>query len=248
MQPETIYTNFSNLPLPIKQGATKPWLLVSVGVVLSLVISFIISIITINGPNLIIAFDFLAGIALGYGIYKIAVYTNCKNHKTANSLLYVLIGILYLSQWYFQYCFYALNISVYSIAPFSLKLSYFIELLYSSSLREFFNFILKNFRNSGNITSVNTGIIGGVLLFILQVYICLAIAKRVIADFFVKYLVQQIPEPVVVFVTALLQNNTTQKNIIKALAEKGWAHPNDQENALLAALLPHYRTTSEQIL
>lgn len=184
------------------------------GFISSILLAFIIAEISINVIYVIGLFEFLVALAIAFSLKYLIAISNFTEFK---KLQYLLIGIIILT--------YALN-------------QYF---QYEIILREnnyerigFVEFIKIRFEQGLIIKKTNTGWIGLLISWILQLVITYYIGLSKLISNIASYQLNRIPREVVDFAFYHFLKEKTEKEVRNELSQKGWTEKQNQDEVFEA--------------
>lgn len=178
------------------------------GLIIALILGFIIAEISIHGIYFIGLFEFLIGTAIAFSLRFLIKLSNFTDFKKLQFLLIVIIFIIFLSNQYFQY-----------------------EIILNENNYErigFFEFIKIRFSEGLTIKTLNTGWIGLVISWILQLGITYLVAYLRLVSIVTSYQLERIPAEVLDFSYYHLLKGKSENEVRKELAEKGWTEIENQ--------------------
>ena len=203
-----------SLPKPKRHVKSKFWIPIIGGILLSAILGLLLAFMTIKVSYIIgiyeVAVSFIIGFALKY-LIKLSNYTKF------DKLNYLLIGVVLLTYLLNQYFLYLLIVSEKNIEIFS-----------------FFNFIELRFQEGLRIKSMNTGWIGLVVSWIVQIGFTYAIAYIRLASNLTQYQLEKVPMEVIDFTCYHFVKGKDENGVRKELASKGWSNIEDQNDAFEA--------------
>ncbi|MFD1601808.1 hypothetical protein ACFSJW_17325 [Flavobacterium artemisiae] len=203
-----------NLPQP-KEAKIPNFVIPIVGGILSSVLlAFIIAEISVNVIYVIGLFEFLAGLALAFSLkYLIQV----SNFTEFQKLKYLLIGMIILTYTLNQYFQYEIILREYNYERIGF-LS-FLKLILEEGL---------------TIKKINTGWIGLVISWILQLVITYYVALLRLISNIASYQLNRIPGEVVDFAFYHFVKDKTENEVRAELSKKGWSEKRNQDEVFEA--------------
>ena len=199
-----------SLPQPEESKRTQFWLPVIGGLIASVLISGIVAFLSVKGIYIIGLFEvgvaFLLGIVLKH-LIKSSDYTN---YNKLHYLLIVMILIVYIFNQYFQYQI-ILNGNNYEPIGFI----EFIKLRLEAGL---------------TVRSLNTGWIGLVISWILQLGLTYIMGIFRLSINLTKYQLNKIPMEVVDFASYHFIKEKSEDQVRAELSKMGWTKKSDQDD------------------
>ncbi|MDR3025886.1 hypothetical protein [Chryseobacterium sp.] len=184
------------------------------GICISLIIGFLVAYLSVKGLYFIGLFEFLVATAL---VFVMKYLIKFSNYTNINKLLYLLGGmtvLTYVSSEYLQY-----------------------EIILNTNNLErigFWNFLKIQFSNGFTVNKINTGWIGWIVIWIVQlgltgifIYFRLVVALT-------KYVLERVPPEVVDFTYYHLIKDKSEEEIRAELSKKGWSDVQHQNEAFEA--------------
>ena len=190
------------------------YILLAGALVLSLILAFVLALISVKGVYIIGLFEVLIALAISFAfkfLIKISNYTDFKN------LTYVLIGTIvsvYFFNQHFQY-----------------------EIILRENHLErigFLNYMTLKFQNGLKIKSQNTGAIGLLISWIIQIGLTLLISYLRLASIVTTYKINRIPPEVIDFAFYHFVKDKPEQEVRNELSEKGWKNRQSQDEVFQA--------------
>lgn len=202
--------------LPKPAESKKPSFLIPVigGIITSLILGFLIAKVSIQGIYIIGLFEFLVGIAIAFALKFLIKASNFTDLKKLHFLLIAMIIITYLSNQYFQY-----------------------EIILRENNYDrigFFEFMKIRFSQGLTIKTLNTGWIGLVISWILQLGLTYAIAYLRLVSTLTSYQLERIPTEVLDFSYYHFLKGKSDEEVRMELANKGWVKTENQDEVFEA--------------
>lgn len=203
-----------SLPQPIQ--AKKPNILIPIigGLIISLILGFVIAFISVRGMYFIGLFEFLVATAIAFAMKYLIKLSNFTDFNKLQYLLAGMILLIYLSNQYFQYEI-ILNENNYDRIGFL----EFLKLRFSQGL---------------TIKNLNTGWIGLVISWILQLGLTGLFVYLKIISILTKYAIERVPIEVVDFAYYHFVKEKTEDEVRNELAKKGWTDKVNQDEVFEA--------------
>lgn len=204
-----------SLPKPKERKEPKLWIPIIGGLLTALLLGYIVAFLSVKGIYIIGLFE--AGIAFAIGLaMKFLIRTsNYTNYDILNYLLVVMVILVYASNQYFQY-----------------------QIILSEQLYEpigFIDFIHLRLKAGLTIKSINTGWIGLVISWILQLGITYGIGMLRLASNLTAFQLERVPMEVVDFAFYHFVKEKTESQVRSELSKMGWTEEYDQ-NEVFASI------------
>jgi len=205
-----------NLPKPNK--TKKPNFIIPLigGLIFSILLAFIIAEISIHVIYVIGLFEFLAGLAIAFSLKYLIKISNFTEFQKLQYLLIGMIILLYFLNQYFQY-----------------------EIILRENDYErigFFEFIKLSLEEGLIIKKTNTGWIGLVISWILQLIITYYVALSKLISNISLYQLERIPKEVLDFAFYHFVKEKSEKEIRYELSKKGWSEKQNQDEVFEAVV------------
>ncbi len=184
------------------------------GLIISLILGFVLAFISVKGMYIIFLFEFLVATVIAFAMKHLIKLSNFTDF---NKLLYLLAGmiiLIYISNQYFQYEI-ILNENSYDRIGFL----QFLKLRLSQGL---------------TIKNLNTGWIGLVISWILQLGLTGLFVYLKIVSVLTKYTIERVPVEVVDFAYYHFVKEKTEEEVRNELAKKGWTDKINQDEVFEA--------------
>lgn len=178
-------------------------------VLLSVFLSVILAYITFKGKYIILLFESLIALSIGFVFKHMIRLSNYTNFKKLN---YIQIGLIFLLYFLNQYFLYRLILSTSVDVEFG-----------------FLDFIKLRFKQGLKIDNLNTGWIGLVLSWIIQLFLTWIIAYVQLCKNVIKYEMNRVPEEVSDFAYYHFVKEKTEDQVRNELANYGWKNKEDQD-------------------
>lgn len=203
-----------SLPQPIQ--SKKPNILIPIigGLIISLIVGFIIAFISVKGMYFIGLFEFLVATAIVLAMKHLIKLSNFTDFNKLKYLLSAMIILIYISNQYFQYEI-ILNENSYDRIGFL----EFLKLRLSQGL------IIKK---------LNTGWIGLVISWVIQLGLTGLFVYLKIISVLTKYAIERVPVEVTDFAYYHFVKGKTEKEVRNELVKKGWTDKVNQDEVFEA--------------
>lgn len=203
-----------SLPQPIKPKEPNILIPVISGLIISLILGFVIAFISVKGMYIIGLFEFLVAIAIALAMKQLIKLSNFKNFNKLQYLLAGMILMIYFSNQYFQY-----------------------EIILNENNYDrigFWEFLKLRFSQGLTIKDLNTGWIGLVISWVLQLGLTGLFVYLKIISILTKYAIERVPVEVVDFAYYHFVKEKTEDEVRNELAKKGWTEKINQDEVFEA--------------
>ena len=202
--------------LPYPKQAKSPNIAIPIigGLIISLVLGFLLAFISLNGIYLIFLFEFLVAIVIAFAMKYLIKLSNFTDFNKLQYLLAGMIILIYMTNQYFQY---------------EMILS-----KYNYDIIGFFEFIKFRLSEGLTIKNLNTGWIGLVISWFLQLGLTGLFVYWKIGFFLTKYAIKRVPDEVVDFAYYYFLKDKTKEEVRNQLAQKGWTDKINQDEVFEA--------------
>lgn len=184
------------------------------GFLVSIVLAFILAKVSVSGIYIIGLFEFLVAMVIAFSLKHLIKISNFTEFKKLQQILIGTIILTYLLNQYFQY-----------------------EIILSENNYErigFFEFIKLRLEEGLTIKKLNTGWIGLIISWILQLVITYYVALlRLISDI-TSYQLERVPTEVVDFAFYNFVKEKTEDEVRNELFNKGWIEKQNQDEVFEA--------------
>ena len=197
--------------MPQPKTRKKPQILIPIvgGLVTSLLLGLIIAFISVKGIYIIGLFEVGVAIVMGFILKQLI---KLSNYTFYNHLHYILIGMIlitYISNQYFQY---QIILNENNFRPFS-----------------FWEFMQARFEAGLTIKKLNTGWIGLLVSWGLQLVITYFVGVLRLTSSLISYSLERVPVEVVDFAYYHFVKKKTEDQVRDELSKMGWTEKQDQE-------------------
>ena len=202
------------LPQPKKRKESKIIIPIIGGIITALLLGYIIALISVKGFYIIGLFEVGIAFAIGF-IFKYLI--KISNYTDYDKLNYILIGTiitLYFSNQYFQYL---IILSENNIEQIS-----------------FIDFMKLRLKSGLIIKDLNTGWIGFIISWILQLVITYYVGTLRLIVNLTNYKLERVPMEVVDFAFYHFVKKKTESQVRTELSKKGWSEKQDQDEVFEA--------------
>lgn len=202
--------------LPQPNQAKKPSSIIPIigGLLVSLILGFVIAFVSVKGMYFIGLFEFLVATIIAFAMKHLIKISNFTDFNVLKYLLAAMILLIYLSNQYLQYEL-ILNENNYSRIGF-------------------WEFLKIRFSNGLTIKELNTGWIGLVISWVLQLGLTWLFVYLKIVSVLIKYTTERVPIEVVDFTYYHFVKEKTEEEVRNELAKKGWTDKINQDEVFEA--------------
>lgn len=203
-----------SLPKPTEIREPKFYIPILGCSILSIIIALLLAKVSVSGFYIIGLFEFLVGFAIGFTFKHLIKFSNFTNYDKLHYVILGTVGLTYLLNQYFQY-----------------------ELILHEHNYErigFFEFLKIKFEQGLTIKKLNTGWIGLLIHWILQLVITYYVTVMVVIRNLTKYQLDRVPPEVVDFAFYHFVKDKTEDQVRKELALKGWTKTQSQDEVFEA--------------
>lgn len=203
-----------SLPQPIK--GKEPNILIPIvgGLIISLTLGFAIAFISVKGMYFIGLFEFLVATAIALTMKQLIKLSNFTDFNKLQYILAGMILLIYFSNQYFQY-----------------------EIILNENNYDrigFWEFLKLRFSQGLTIKNLNTGWIGLIISWILQLGLTRLFVYLKIISILTKYAIERVPVEVVDFAYYHFVKEKTEEEVRNELAKKGWTAKINQDEVFEA--------------
>ncbi len=202
------------LPQPSQVKSPNITIPIIGGLIVSLILGAVLAFISLKGMYIIFLFEFLVATVIALAMKQLIKLSNFTNFNKLQYLLAGMIILIYISNQYFQYEI-ILNENNYDRIGFL----EFLKLRFSQGL------MIKN---------LNTGWIGLVISWILQLGLTGLFVYLKIISVLTKYAIERVPAEVVDFAYYHFLKEKTEEEVRNELAKKGWTDKVNQDEVFEA--------------
>ncbi len=198
-----------SLPQPKGRKEPKLWIPILGGLLAAILIGYAIAFLSVKGIYIIGLFEVGVAIAMGFVLKQLI---KVSNYTFYHHLHYLLIGMIlttYISNQYFQY---QIILNEKNFEPFS-----------------FWEFLQARFETGLTIKSLNTGWIGLLVSWGLQLVITYFIGILRLSSSIISYSIERVPMEVVDFAYYHFVKDKTEDQVRTELAKMGWNKTQDQD-------------------
>ncbi len=197
-----------NLPQPKKQKEPKLWIPIIGGIIIALILGFIVAFLSLK-IYIIGLFEIGVAIVLGFALKQLIKISNYTFYDHLHYLLIGMILITYISNQYFQY---QIILNANNFKTFS-----------------FWEFMQAKFEAGLTIKSLNTGWIGLLISWALQIIITYFVGVLRLSSGLISYSIDRVPMEVVDFAYYHFVKEKTEDQVRAELAKMGWNKKQDQD-------------------
>lgn len=197
------------LPKPNETKTPKFIIPIIGGLIISLIIGLLLAFISVKGIYIIFLFEFLVATAIAFVMKYLIKVSNFTDFSKLQYLLVAMIILIYVSNQYLQYEI-ILNENNFDRIGFL----EFLKLRLSEGL---------------TIKKMNTGWIGLVISWIIQLGLTGLFVYIKVITVLTKYAIERVPREVVDFAYYHFVKEKSKEEIRKELAKKGWSDTKNQD-------------------
>ncbi|WP_299315922.1 hypothetical protein [uncultured Aquimarina sp.] len=198
-----------SLPQPKTRKEPKFWIPTIGGIITSLILGFIVALLSVKGIYIIFLFEVGVAFTMGFVLKQLIKISNYTFYDNLHYLLIGMILITYISNQYFQY---QIILSQNNFQPFS-----------------FWEFMQARFEAGLIIKKLNTGWIGLLVSWGLQLVITYFVGILRLSSSLISYSLERVPMEVVDFAYYHFVKEKTEDQVKDELSKMGWTEKQDQE-------------------
>lgn len=203
-----------NLPKP--NEIKKPNFVIPIvgGIFVSIILAFILAKVSVSGIYIIGLFEVLVAVAIGFSLKYLIKLSNFTEFLKLKYLLIGMIILIYVLNQYFQY-----------------------EIILRENNYDrigFFEFIKLRFEQGLTIKKLNTGWIGLIISWVLQIVITYYVGLLRLITSITSYQLERIPMEVVDFAFYHFVKEKTEEQVRNELKNKGWTEKQNQDEVFEA--------------
>ena len=198
-----------SLPQPKKQKEPQLWIPIVGGIITALILGFIVAFLSVKGIYIIGLFEVGVAIVMGFVLKQLIKVSNYTFYDHLHYLLIGMILITYISNQYFQY---QIILNENNFEPFS-----------------FWEFMQARFEAGLTIKSLNTGWIGLLISWALQLVITYFVGVLRLSSSLISYSLERVPMEVVDFAYYHFVKEKTEDQVRAELTKIGWNKKQDQD-------------------
>lgn len=180
---------------------------------IALILGFLLAKIALNF-YIIILFEVLIAVALSFSLTKLMKLSNFIEYKKIEYIIIGTILLIYCLNQYFQYEI----------------------ILYENNIERigFFEFLKLRLEAGLRLKSLNTGWIGLVVSWILQLVITYYLTIALFTSNLIKFVINRVPTEVIDFAFYHFIKGKNEKEVRQELAAKGWVNKQNQDEVMEA--------------
>lgn len=202
--------------LPKPNETKKPNFVIPLigGIVVSIILALILAKVSVSGIYIIGLFEFLVAITIGFSLKYLIKFSNFTEFLKLKYLLIGMIILIYVLNQYFQY-----------------------EIILRENNYDrigFFEFIKLRFEQGLIIKNLNTGWIGLVISWVLQIIITYYVGLFRLVTSITSYQLERIHMEVVDFAFYHFVKEKTEEQVRIELKSKGWSEKQNQDEVFEA--------------
>lgn len=200
----------TTLPQPNPKKEANFWVLAVGGLITSLILGFLVAFLTINTVYIIGLYEIGVAVAMGFALKHLITISHYTAYKNIRYLFIGMILLTYFSNQFFQY--------LIIVNQHHIENANFIDFM---KVRFETGIVLKN---------KNTGWIGLLISWVLQIVITYYIGIMNIINILSKYILERTPVEVVNFAIYHFAKNKNEKEVREELSKMGWSSEEDQND------------------
>lgn len=204
----------SELPKPKEYGKPNLILCVIVGVIIAVSFGVFIATLSVKIAYIIGLYELIIGFGIGYFLGEVLKRTNYIDSKSIQILLVILVLLFFVTNQFVQYL---LIVSENNISGIS-----------------FFQFMEMRIANGLVIKELNTGWIGLVISWLVQLIFSYYLASAKVFLAIANYIIGRIPEEVITYTIYLFEKDYSESQVRDELSQKGWNKKSDQDDVFHA--------------
>lgn len=184
------------------------------GLIISVILGLLLAFISLKGIYVIFLFEFLVATVIAFAMKHLIKLSNFTDFYKLQYLLVVMIIVIYILNQYFQY-----------------------EIILNESNYErigFWEFLKLRFSQGLTVKNLNTGWIGLVISWILQLGLTGLFVYLKIISILTRYAIERVPVDVVDFAYYHFVKGKTEEEVRYELAKKGWTDKINQDEVFEA--------------
>lgn len=202
--------------LPQSEEVKSPIIVIPIigGLMISLLLGLVLAFISLKGIYIIFLFEFLVATVIAFAMKHLIKLSNFTDFNKLQYLLIGMIILIYTSNQYFQY-----------------------EIILNENNFDrigFLEFLKVRFSEGLTIKKLNTGWIGLVISWILQLGLTGLFVHLKIVTVLTKYAIDRVPAEVVDFAYYHFAKDKTEAEVRDELAKKGWTDKRNQDEVFEA--------------
>lgn len=202
------------LPKPLIRKKPNITLPIISGLFIAFILGFILAFISLKGVYVIILFEFIIAVAIALSMKLLIRLSNYSDFNKLQFLLFGIVILVFASNQYFQY----------EIILFENNYDRF----------GFWKFLRLRFSEGFIIEKINTGWIGLLISWVLQIGLTVLFLYIKIVSILADYTIEKVPNEVIDFVYYYLVKEKSEEEIRTELAKKDWTDKNNQDEVFEA--------------
>lgn len=198
-----------SLPQPKARKKPQFWIPIVGGIITALILGYIVAFLSVKGIYIIGLFEVGVAIIMGFVLKQLIKISNYTFYDHLHYLLIGMILITYISNQYFQY---QIIINENNFQSFG-----------------FWEFMQARFEAGLTIKKLNTGWIGLIISWILQLVITYFAGILRLSSSLISYSLERVPMEVVDFAYYHFVKEKNEDQVRNELSKMGWTEKQDQE-------------------
>jgi hypothetical protein len=202
------------LPKPIQRNAPIIALPIIGGLLISLILGFALAFISVKGIYIIGVFEILVAYAITFAMKYLIKISNFTDLNKLYYILAAMIILIFVLNQYFQY-----------------------EMIFNTNNLDesgFLEFLTLKFSQGLIIETFNTGWIGLLISWMLQLGLTGLVVYLKIVSVLITYVIERVPNEVVDFAYYHFVKEKTEDQVRNELAKKGWSEKMNQDEVFEA--------------
>ena len=204
----------TELPKPKQLNEPNLNLSIAGGLIIAIIIGLLLGLLTVKFIYIIGLYEIGIGIGLGYFLGQVLKKTNYIDFRYIQYIIGAMAIITFLTSQYFQYQLITSENNIQGLG--------------------FFEFMKIRLENGLIIKKSNTGWIGLVISWIVQLVISFFVAQAKVAGITMNYMIEKIPNTVIEYTIYLFEMDKSESEVRAELAQKGWNKKTDQDDVFEA--------------
>lgn len=204
----------SELPQAKQRKNPNIWIPIIGATLTALMLGYLVALLSIEELYVIFLFELLVGLALAFVLKYLVKLSNYTDFSKLKLILISSIIVVYASNQYFQY-----QIITTKFLDFPIGFFDFMKIRLEQG------FQIKSL----NIESLNTGWIGFVVAWIIQLVLTYWISMLRFSVNFIKFVMERVPPEVVNFAYYHFVKGKTEEEVRIELSKMGWSEKPDQD-------------------
>ncbi len=215
------------LPLPKKSTKPKFWIPIVGAVITSSLLGFLVAYFSAYTMYIIGLYELAVALVIGFALKNLIKLSNYTHYNHLNYLLIAMVVITYVSNQYFQY---QIFLNKYNYEPFG-----------------FLQFMKLRIEEGLTIQSLNTGSIGLIVSWGLQIWLTYLIGSMRLASNLIVFQIKRVPVEVTDFAYYHFIKGKTEDQVRTELAYLGWKTQQNQNEVFESIAAIHGATEMSRL-